>query len=164
VIVVSSLAAGDAVHLLSRLFFHSTPCIPPAVYQELQAGLDRGKAYLEPVLQAIATNEIQVLPLSDPAQRLIQTLPQTLGTGEREAIVLAQTQRAALLSNDKRAIRYCQEQGIRAIDLPNLLRLLWTRRIISPSEVDQLITKMEQVENLTLTQSQRSNIFARPRR
>ncbi len=81
-----------------------------------------------------------------------------------EAIVLAQTRRAALLSNDKRAIRYCQEQGIRAIDLPNLLRLLWTRRIISRSEVEQLITKMEQVENLTLTQSQRSNIFAPSRR
>ncbi len=79
--ILSSLAAGEAVHLLSDLFSHSTPCIPPAVYQELQAGLDRGKAYLEPVLQAVATNEIQILPLSDPAQWLIQTLPHTLGTG-----------------------------------------------------------------------------------
>ena len=68
-----------------------------------------------------------------------------------------------LLSNDKRALRYCQQQSIRTVNLVGILRLLWVRHIMSQDEVRILIPKMEQVENLVLTQAQRTEIFA-PRR
>jgi hypothetical protein len=70
---------------------------------------------------------------------------------------------AILLSNDKRALRYCEQQSLRTMNLVGILRLLWVRQILSQDEVRTVITKMEQVENLVLVPAQRTEIFA-PRR
>ena len=161
--ILSSFAASEALSLLPSLFVDPIIVIPPAVFQELQDGLARGKAYLEAVLQAIAAKEIQVLELTVEEQRIAQELPHKLNAGEREAIALCQQQKLLLLSNDKRAVRYCAAQNIRALDLPRLLRLLWIDQVVSRNEVEMLIAKMEQIENLTLNQEQRAKIFA-PRR
>jgi predicted nucleic acid-binding protein len=140
--ILSSFAASEALPLLPFLFVDPIILIPPAVFQELQDGLARGKAYLEPVLQAIAAKEIRVLELTVQEQRIAQELPHKLNAGEREAIALCQQQKLLLLSNDKRAIRYCAAQNIRALDLPRLLRLLWVDQVISRHDVEVLIAKM----------------------
>ena len=93
----------------------------------------------------------------------MQSYPQRLNLGERQAIALARSRNALLLSNDRRALRYCQEQNIRTVNLVEILRLLWTRNLILQDEVRTLVAKLEQVENLVLTQAQREAIFT-PRR
>jgi hypothetical protein len=45
------------------------------------------------------------------------------------------------------------------IDLPLLLRLLWKRKIVSPTEVRTLIDKMKAGENLQLRQEALTIIF-----
>jgi len=161
--ILSSLAAGDAFPVLLHLFVRSKICIPPGVHQELQAGLDRGKTYLEPVIQAIMSRHIEVVPVSSEEEQLPLRYPHKLNVGERQAIALAQICKATLLCNDRRATHYCEQQGIRVVNLVSILRLLWVRRLMSQDSVRVLIEKMEQVENLMLTQAQRTEIFA-PRR
>jgi len=115
-------------------------------------------------LQAINSGDIQVLDLSATEQRIAQGLPTKLNDGECEAIALAQNRKARLLSNDKKAVRYCRRNGIKVVDLPYLLRELWIRRIISQDEVKTLIDTMKTVENLTLSQKTVDKIFAAPPR
>ncbi|MEZ4865958.1 MAG: hypothetical protein R3C14_31880 [Caldilineaceae bacterium] len=105
--ILSSLAACDALSLLFRLFPNQVIYIPPSVQQELQAGLERQRTYLSAVLEAIAQVRLQVLILSATEQNLTQQLPSRLNLGEREAIALTQNRQGFLLSNDKRAVRYC---------------------------------------------------------
>jgi hypothetical protein len=69
-----------------------------------------------------------------------------------------------LLTNDRRAVRYCQTNGIDVVDLPTVLRLFWTRQVATRSEVEQIISHMEQVERLILNTEQRAAIFAPQRR
>ena len=57
--ILSSLAAGDALPALLRLFARSTLCIPPGVRDELQIGLDKGRTYLEPIFRALTTQQLQ---------------------------------------------------------------------------------------------------------
>ncbi len=161
--ILSSFAAADSLFLLARLFPNNKIFIPPVVEAELVAGVAHGKSYLATVLQAIKFNEIEILTLSLPEKLLSQTLPNRLNPGECEAIALAQKRQGRLLSNDQRAVRYCNQQQIEVLDLTDLLRLLWLQRVLSPNEVKQLITRMEQVEKLSLTPQQRVIIFA-PRR
>jgi predicted nucleic acid-binding protein len=105
-----------------------------------------------------------VLVLSTAEQTLAQGLPTRLNQGECEAIALTQSRRANLLSNDKRAVRYCQMQKLRVVDLADLLRLFWIERIVSYEEVEQLVTRIERVENLILSENDRAKIFSsRPR-
>jgi len=158
--ILSSLAAGDSLHLLFLLFPPSQISIPPAVLDELQAGLVHGHTHVESVLQEIANNKIKVLPLSRQEKRFIKSLPAKLNAGECEAIALSQNRKARLLSNDKRAVRYCRKQGVLVVDLSDMLRLLWIRDIISKREVEMLIDKMAKVEKLILSKTQRATIFA----
>lgn len=162
--ILSSFAAAQAFPLLQLLFAKSVIYIPPAVRQELQVGLNYGQAHLKIILEAITTNQLQILDLSASEKHLAGSLPRKLNAGESEAIALSQIRGATLLSNDKRAIRYCDRQGIEALDLIDLLRLLWKRNILSQAEVKNLISEMERVENLRLTPSQRREIFARRRK
>jgi predicted nucleic acid-binding protein len=122
--VLSSLAAGDCLPALSQLYKHARLILPPTVRQELQEGLDRGKTYLQPVIQAIAAQEIEVISLSAEEELRTFLYPANLDAGEREAIALAQTRNALLLSNDGDAIRYGKQRKLKVVSLPNLLRLL----------------------------------------
>jgi predicted nucleic acid-binding protein len=162
--ILSSLAAAESLPLLFQLFSKAQICIPPAVEQELQVGLGRGQRYLTVVLQAVTAGQLSVLTLSAPESALAQSLPRSLNAGECEAIAMAKTREALLLSNDKRAIRYCQQSNIEVLDLATILNLLWTRQFISKKRVGALIERMEKVEGLTLNQVQRQRVFAPPTR
>ncbi len=158
--ILSSLAAGDSLPLLLTLFARSKVGIPPSVRDELQVGLARGRNYLGPIFQAIALQQLEVIPLSEDEEQTMSGFPQRLNLGERQAIALARSRNALLLSNDNRALRYCQEQRIHTLNLVEILRLLWTRRLLSQDEVRRGIAKLEEVENLVLTPAQREAIFA----
>jgi predicted nucleic acid-binding protein len=159
--MLSSLAAGDSFPALTRLF-QDKLAIPPCVQHELHRGFDRGNAYLQPVLDAISTGRVAVLPLSAEEELLTFTYPSSLDEGEREALALAQIRKATLLSNDKAAQRYCHQRGVRVLNLPDVLRALWVEQVLLPNEVRSLISKMAEVERLSLTPKQMAEIFAAP--
>ena len=102
--------------------------------------------------------------MTEDERALVSALPRKLNAGEREAIALCQQRRIPLLSNDRRAIRYCQASGIDALDLATLLRLFWIQQLARRVEVEQIIARMEQVERLALNAEQRAAIFAPLRR
>lgn len=158
--ILSSLAAAHAVDLLRRLFARSSVSIPPAVRDEIHAGVAGGRTYLAYVVDAVATGDIPIVPLTDDERALAAALPRGLNAGEREAIALCQQRRVPLLSNDRRAVRSCRINGIEAVDLPTILRLLWTRQVAPRTVVEQIITQMEKVERLVLSEAQRDAIFA----
>lgn len=162
--MLSSFAAGDALPVLLRLFAESKIYIPPAVLEEVQVAIDKGRTYLNPLLQAITDHQIVILPLTTDETCSLGSLPRRLNAGERQAIALAQHRQGVLLSNDRRAVRYCEQQGIRSLELVDILRLLWTRRILSRRDVQLLIEQMQRVERLTLTTKQQSIIFGSHRR
>ena len=161
--ILSSLAAADALDLLPQVFVGDDIFIPQAVQQELQAGLTYGKSHLNRIFQAISLGEIQVLHLTAHERALTIPLPRKLHAGEREGIILCQVRKHLFLSNDKRATRYCQANGISSVNLEAFLRLLWVRGILSQKEVKGLINTMQTVEGLILKKSQLDKIFA-PRR
>lgn len=157
--ILSSLAAGDALPLLFQLFPNQTIYIPPAVQQEVLAGLSR-RSYLIAVSEALTRAQIQVLSLSAVEHEVAQQLPSRLNRGECEAIALTQSRQANLLSNDKHAVRYCQAQKLAVVDLADLLRLFWLNHIASYAQVEQLIVQLERIENFILSEGDRVKIFA----
>ena len=158
--ILSSLAAGEALPALLELFASSALWIPPAVFQELQVGLDGGKTYLTSVFQVLADQQIAVVALSKDAEALLPHYPPRLNLGECQAIALAQTHKALLVSNDKRAIRYCQSQNLPVLNLENILRQLWVRKILTRTAVKQIIEQMARTEQLIIPPERQAEIFA----
>ena len=82
--ILSSFAAADSLPVLLRLFPHSRLVIPSAVQQELQAGLNAGEKHLDPVIQSIQANQIEVASLSAEEEFLTYGYPLSLNEGERQ--------------------------------------------------------------------------------
>jgi len=158
--ILSSLAAADALPLLPQLFPGDTIHLPPAVEQELQTALGFGKRHVERVFEALDAGAIHHIELTPTERSHMTMLPSQLHAGEREGIVLCQIRKCLFLCNDRRAIRYCEANAIQVVDLIILLRLLWVRRIVTQDEVKDLIDAMAQVEHLTLSDFQRTLLFA----
>ena len=122
--ILSSLAAADALPLLLQLFPDDTIYIPPAVEQELQTALAFGRRHVERVLVALTAGMICRIELTAVERSQMATLPSQLHAGEREGIVLCQARKSLFLTNDRRAIRFCEAQAIQVVDLVVLLRSL----------------------------------------
>jgi len=54
------------------------------------------------------------------------------------------------MRNDKRAKNYCQEHGIEVYDLVRLLRALWKENIVSRKRVHQILSSIEQLEQIVI--------------
>ena len=158
--ILSSFAAGDAFHPLFQLFTKTKIHTPPSVKHELQAGIAHGHKHLKKALESFDRDELQILKLSKQEQKLANELPKNLNVGECEAIALSKVRKGQLLTNDKRAVRYCKERRIKVLDLAVLLRLLWTRGIVTQEEVNIMLKKMKEVENLQLSRDTLDIIFA----
>jgi predicted nucleic acid-binding protein len=122
--ILSSLAAADALLLLSQIFPNDTIHIPPAVEQELQAALAFGKQHIDRIFVAIQIGAFHRIELTVTERLRMATLPSRLNAGEREGIVLCQARKLLFLCNDRRAIRYCEANAIEVAALTTILRLL----------------------------------------
>lgn len=158
--ILSSLAAANALPLLSQLFPGDTIYIPPAVEQELQTALAFGRHHVERILAALDAGMICRMELTVAERAQMAVLPSHLHAGERESIVLCQARKGLFLTNDRRAIRFCEAQAIQVVDLVVLLRSLWTRQIVTQDEVKEMVAAMAQIEHLTLSEFQRTFLFA----
>lgn len=158
--ILSSLASADALDLLYLVFKANDIFIPIAVKDELEVGLNYGQTHLKRIFQAIESGNIQIISLTKTEQTLMEQLSQKLHAGEREGIILCQTRNYIFLSNDKRAIRYCQANKIKTVNLEAFLRSVWIYRIRSTADVRYIIKQMERVEGLVLKSEQLDNIFA----
>jgi predicted nucleic acid-binding protein len=161
--ILGSFAAADALPSLFAVLVTDVITIPPAVEAEIQAGVVRGAAHLRQLLDMVADGRLVVVTLDELALALAATLPRKLNAGEREAIGLAAQQQAVLLTNDRRALNYCTTTQIATLDLKQLLRGLWVRKVVTRADVQTMIARMERVDRSVFLERDLQQIFA-PRR
>ena len=78
-------------------------------------------------------------------------LPASLGAGEAESIAVCLNRPGTqLLTNDKRARNYCRERSIACLDIPEILRALWVRQVLSKTQVRDLLRQIETEEGLVI--------------
>jgi predicted nucleic acid-binding protein len=148
--ILSTFARVEQIELLRQLVGGDPIYVPPAVYRELQQAVEVGRDFLQPVLDAIVSYEgFDLVALERGEVAALANLPESLGEGEKEAIVVCLHRKSTrLLTNDKRARNYCREQGLACLDLPGLLRALWQQGVCSKSTVRVLIQEIETQEGL----------------
>ena len=78
----------------------------------------------------------------------IQRLPQTLAAGERESMAICKRLAAIFVSNERRVKHYCQANGICCINLAEILRALWELKVLTQTDVKQIITEIETKDSL----------------
>ena len=94
---------------------------------------------------------IDVLQLTRQEVVATDELPESLGPGEAESIsVCLHRGKVKLLTNDKRARNFCRESDTSCLDLPEILRALWVRRVATKQEVRQLLERIETEQGMVM--------------
>jgi predicted nucleic acid-binding protein len=148
--ILSSFTRVGELGLVFTLFDRTRLGVTPAVMAEINGALAEGCSWLEEVRLLVAGGQLDLVAPQADELLVAKSLPASLGAGEREAIALAQSRGWAFLTNDKRARNYCRQAGLRAYDLPGLLRAIWQGRVRSAQFVEQLCARIEAAEGMVI--------------
>jgi predicted nucleic acid-binding protein len=158
--VLSVLAKVGRLSLLFPLFRVTRLQIVPEVFKEIAYSVALGRPYGTEILSLIATAQIEVIALTQEEAHFCETLPSSLGVGERESIAIAHERKGAVLSNESRVAHYGRQYQIPCLRLPDILRALWTEGIASKHEVQRIVADLQNKDKMQFTQSTLAAIFA----
>lgn len=144
--ILSTFFCVNAFSFLQQTINVEQFAIPEAVKAELEQGIEHGYLNSNLVQTAFTQNNLKPTQLTAEEETFSQTLPLSLGKGERECIAIAYFRAGALLTNDRRAANYCQSKHIPHLTLPAILRLAWLKKIATQSEIVDLMSKITQRE------------------
>lgn len=127
---------------LLQLFQGHNLLVSTTVHQELTTGLQLRYNFLQAVLKYIGKGK--VITIHPPiAQTELNHLPNWMGRGEGESIIICQQQGWIFASNDCKATNYCKRNSILCITLNDILAALWKGNIVTKPELQQIITEIE---------------------
>ncbi len=157
--VLSALAKVARLPLLFTLLQMTNLHIAPGVFKELAHSLSLQRQYAESVFSFISTGQIQVVSLTQTEAVFRDTLPLTLGVGERDSIAIARERSGILLSNESRVAHCCRQYQIPCLRLPDILRALWVEGIIPKQEVQSIIDDLQIKDRMQFKQPTLNAIF-----
>lgn len=161
--ILSALAKIGRLPLLFSLFQISELHVTPGVFEELTHSFNLGRQYAKEVFALLTAGQIQIAYLTPDKAALRDSLPATLGTGERESIAVARAREGTVLSNESRVAHYCRQYGIPCLRLPDILRALWVEGVVSKEEVQDIVRDVQAKDRMHFKPSVLEAIFAEER-
>ncbi len=153
--IVSTLAKIDRINLLFDLFKDSRVLIPNLVYVELLEAERIGFIFTEKIF----LSQIEITTMMDSELTDFKSIVQNkkIHHGEAEGIVIARNRNGVFLTNDKTAVKFCEQNDIAVLDLKDILRIAARTKIISEPEMIKLIKDIEVKDNTIIVE--RDEIF-----
>lgn len=141
--ILSIFGKAEAVQHLKRLF--EEVYIPPAVYEELRRAKEIGFDFVDELIE-----NISILTLTEEEYsefvRLIED-EKYLHSGELQGIMLCKYRNGVLLTNDKKAQKFCKKNNIVYFDVRGVLRAFYKKEILKKEEIKFLVKKIEEKDN-----------------
>lgn len=155
--ILSMFAKIDAVDILKCLFDEKV-VMTPKIRDEISVPMEYGYTF---PLKAIST--IKTVPLSNQALEEYERFRGNLrlGKGELESIAYCKTEKCIFATNDIKARRFAKREGVAVISLQAILEALWKKKIKSKKEVKQMLERIKEADNLTVSREVEREIFER---
>jgi predicted nucleic acid-binding protein len=158
--ILSALIKIDQLDALYAVFLVDRLQIVTAVLEELSAdSLDR-RVLIPPILDAIDRQRLEIVSLTDSERAFSDKLSKTLGQGERLTIAAAYARQAIVVSNESRVRHWCRQLSVECVNLPAILRGLWTSGIRSSDEVSAMIGDLQIHDRMKFSPTTLDTIFA----
>ncbi len=83
---------------------------------------------------------------------MLQDIPKnrSIHFGEAEGLIISKNRNAIFLTNDSRAVRYCEDNDTKVLDLRDILLILFKQRALTREEMDDLIQDIEDMDNIII--------------
>lgn len=146
--IASTLAKIDKISLLVEIFEDKRLIIPNAVYIEL---LEAGKlGFTFP--QKVFNSKIEIMAMEEKEINYFKDLVKNprIHSGEAEGITIAWNRNWIFLTNDRVAIKTCEQLNVEVLDLKDLLKIVARKKIIDEIEMIKTIKDIEIKDNTFL--------------
>ncbi len=148
--ILSTFARVGELKLVFGLFLRSKLGVTPAVLAEMDQALAQSCHWLEEVKRLLGSGLLELAAPRAEEILVADSLPVSLGPGERESIAICQIRLWTFLTNDRRARNYCRQAGVRVYNLADLLAAIWRGGLRSHQFVQELCGRMEAAEGMTI--------------
>ncbi len=155
--ILSILGKIGRADLLRKLFPETNLLITFEVYNELLIAKEVGYNFVEDILK----QKFKIVHLdSDLTLEYEQMKEKLIGihAGELTSILLCKKEGMDFVTNDKKAKIYCKEIGVEWLDIIDMLRLCYLKRLLNRKEIETLISDIEKTDRTRITRS--DEIFA----
>lgn len=149
--IISTLAKIDKISLLEEIFRGKRIVIPNAVYVELLKARKMGFLFPEKVFNS----KIEIMAMDERELNDFKNLVknQKIHHGEAEGITIAGNRNWIFLTNDRLAVKICEQMNIAVLDLKDLLKMAARKKIIHESEMIEIIKDIEIKDNTVIVES-----------
>jgi len=111
--------------------------LAPAIYHEIEAGIEVGVKYLEEVVALVGRGALRTLDVEEVDREYIASLPRKLGLGEAEGIALCHRLDMVFVTHDRQAADFCDQAGVRCLHFRTLVEALQKRRLLTPNQAQK---------------------------
>ena len=136
--VLSRLARVRQADVLPKVF-PGRCYLAPAIYHEIEAGVEAGVAYLEEVIALVGQERLRVLGIEEEDRDYIASLPRRLGLGEAEGIALCRRLDMVFVTHDRKAANFCDRAGVRCLHFRTLVDALQKQGLLTSEQARQAL-------------------------
>jgi predicted nucleic acid-binding protein len=155
--ILSMLGKIGRADLLRKLFPETSLIITFEVYNELLRAKEAGYDFVDDVLE----QGFNVIHLDS---ELIKEYEQkreelkNIHAGELTSTLLCKREDMAFVTNDSKAKRFCKENGVEWLDVVDILRLCYRKRVLDKREIENMIRDIEEKDRTRIRRKE--EIFA----
>ena len=158
--ILSAFAKIDRLETLFKLLKIAELDIASGVFYEIEESFRQGRKYALKIFEMLAADRIRIVYLTSDEKIFCESLPISLGRGERESISIARERGAILLANESRVAHWCKQYKVLCVRLPAILRGLWTEGVLTKAEVQVLVTELQAKDRMQFKEATLTAIFA----
>ena len=136
--VLSRLARVRQADVLPKVF-PGRCYLAPAIYHEIEAGVEVGVEYLEEVIALVRQERLRVLGIEEEDRDYIASLPRRLGLGEAEGIALCRRLDMVFVTHDRKAANFCDRAGVRCLHFRTLVDALQKQGLLTSEQARQAL-------------------------
>ncbi len=123
--ILSTFSKIERLPLLYAVFDQEVLNIAAAVEYEIKIGASKGFNFANAIIELHAQARIQTYHPIPVDKTFMDSLPNSLGVGERESMAICKRVTALFASNERRVMHHCQANEIHCTNLEEILRSLW---------------------------------------
>ena len=155
--ILSMLGKIGRTDLLRKLFPKTSLVISFEVYNELLRAKEAGYDFVDDILeQGFGIVYLDSELIKEYEEKKIKL--RNIHAGELTSILLSKREGMAFVTNDSKAKRFCEENGVEWLDIIDLLRLCYQKHVLDERGIEKVVREIEEKDMTRITRKE--EIFA----